>query len=169
MSCPERARKVNLALVDKLQCAVALRGQLGQKRSVGSEFVAGQTGVALGADLPRRQQTPAIGQDPVGALVEGEHVVEVARVDGQFACVGGQLPIAQELGLLSAGQGVRIDHSHLWCEMAEVALHDVQRDAGVEKAGCLGVPETVSALKVHKGSRTVTHVQASGQLGEQVA
>ena len=54
-------------------------------------------------------------------------------------------------------------------QVPEVALHDVQRDAGVEQAGGHGVPESVGAVEVDHGAGAVAHVQPAGQLGQQLA
>ena len=93
------------ALGDELFGAGQLGGELGQERGVGGELVAGQAGIPLAAQLPGRQQAPAVGQDPVGPLVQLEHVVEVTRVGVELAGVGGELAVAQELGLVGGGQG----------------------------------------------------------------
>jgi hypothetical protein len=73
--------KRRAALVDELPGAGHLVLQFGQERRVGGEFVAAEAGDALDAGLAGRQQAPAIGQDPIGAPVQLEHVVEVPRVD----------------------------------------------------------------------------------------
>ena len=52
-------------------------------------------------------------------------------------------------------------------QVPEVALHDVQRDAGVEQGGGLGVAESVGAVEVDQGAGAVADVQPSGQLGQQ--
>ena len=157
------------ALGDELFGAGQLGGELGQERGVGGELVAGQAGIPLAAQLPGRQQAPAVGQDPVGPLVQLEHVVEVTRVGVELAGVGGELAVAQELGLVGGGQGFRVDHRHFRRQVAEVALHHVQRDPGVEQAGGLGMPETVGAVEVDHSAGGVAHVQPPGQLRQQVA
>jgi hypothetical protein len=48
----------------------------------------------------------------------------------------------------------------------EVALHDVDRDAGVEQAGGPGVPESVGPLEVDQPSGVVADIEPPGQLGE---
>ncbi|WSG86444.1 hypothetical protein OIE76_42150 (plasmid) [Streptomyces sp. NBC_01727] len=50
--------------------------------------------------------------------------------------------------------------------MVEVALDDVQWDAGVEESGGLGVPESVGAVEVHQASGLVPDVEAGDELGE---
>src|ERR1700730_7706882 len=50
--------------------------------------------------------------------------------------------------------------------MPEIALHDMQRDAGVEQAGGLGVPEAMGPLKVDRLTGAVSNVQAAGEFTE---
>jgi hypothetical protein len=50
--------------------------------------------------------------------------------------------------------------------MPEVALHDVDRDAGVQQAGGPCVPEPVSPLEVDQPPGAVADVEPPGQLGE---
>jgi hypothetical protein len=80
-----------LAAVNQLAEEIELLLVLGQVRAVGSEFVAGQARVAALAHLAGRQQAPAVGEDPVGALVELQELVEVRRVELELASVGGDL------------------------------------------------------------------------------
>ena len=47
-------------------------------------------------------------------------------------------------------------------EVPEVALHHMQRDAGVQQAGGPGVAETVGAVEVDQGAGAVAHVQPDG-------
>ena len=122
---PGAGRERLAAFVDELQCVVLLGSQLGQEAGVGGELVAGQAGVALVAGLPGRQQTPPIGQDPVGALVELEHVVEVTGVDRQVAAVRGDLAVAQKLPFVRLGEGFGVFHGHRRADVAHVPLHDV--------------------------------------------
>ena len=46
--------------------------------------------------------------------------------------------------------------------MAEVTLHDVQRDAGVQQAGGPGMPETEGALEVHQAADGIADVEPAG-------
>jgi hypothetical protein len=139
-----------LAVIDEVDEAPELVFVLGKEGRVGGELVAGQARVAAFADLPRRQHAVAVGQHPVGALVELEQVVEVARVDGQRAGVGGDLVKAQELALVGGGQRLGVVHRHPRREVPEVALNDMQRDAGVQQRGGAGVPEAVRAAEVDR-------------------
>ena len=101
-----------LPLVDQVQGPVLLLAQLGQERGVSGELVTRQAGVSPVAGLARWQQAPAVGQDPVGPLVQLQHVVEVTGADLKVAGVGGQLAVAQELGFVGFGQGLGIMHRH---------------------------------------------------------
>ena len=93
-----------LRCVDELAEEVELLLVLGEVGAVGGELVAGQARVAAVADLPGREHAPAVGQHPVGALVELEQLVEVARVELELAAVGGDLLEAQELALVGLGR-----------------------------------------------------------------
>ena len=95
-----------LPLADQVHGPVVLLAQLGEEAGVGGELVAGQAGVAPVAGLAGWQQAPSVGQDPVGPLVQLQHVVEVAGADLELAAVGGELPVAQELGFVGLGQGL---------------------------------------------------------------
>ena len=50
--------------------------------------------------------------------------------------------------------------------MSEVALHDVDRHAGIQQAGGPGVPEPVGPPEVDLPSGAVADIQPPGQLGE---
>ena len=50
--------------------------------------------------------------------------------------------------------------------MPEVALHDVDRDAGIEQAGGPGVPEPVGPLEVDQPAGAVADAEPPGQLGQ---
>ena len=50
--------------------------------------------------------------------------------------------------------------------MPELALHDVQRDAGVEQARRAGVPEAMGAAKVDRAPLVVAQVQPAHQLAQ---
>jgi hypothetical protein len=52
--------------------------------------------------------------------------------------------------------------------VAEVALHDVQWDVGIQQARGPGMPETVGALEVLQGASGIADVEPAGQLAEQV-
>src|SRR5664280_3819963 len=84
-------------VLDELLGAQLLGGQFGQGGRVGGELLAGQARVALVAALPGWQQAPAVGQDPVGALVQFEPVIQVPQVDLEVAGICGDLAVAQEL------------------------------------------------------------------------
>jgi hypothetical protein len=141
--------------------------QFRQKCRVCGELVTGQAGVALDANLARGQETPAVRQDPVGAPVQLEHVVEVPWVDLEVAPIGGDFAVAQKLGLGGGGQRLRVSHGHGRRQVPEVTLHDVQRDTSVEQVGGDRMPESVGAVEVDHGADVVPHVQAGGQLGQQ--
>src|SRR5574337_914977 len=79
------------AFHNELAGAGLLGLQLGQERRVGRELVAGQARIALLTQLARRQQAPAVGQDPIGAFVQLQHVVDLARIARQVTRVGGDL------------------------------------------------------------------------------
>jgi hypothetical protein len=83
-----------------------LGSQFREERRIGREIPAGQTGISAVTRLPGRQQAPAVGQDAVGALVQLQHVVEVPGARLQVTGVGGDLPVAEELGLVRFGQGL---------------------------------------------------------------
>jgi hypothetical protein len=114
-----------VGVVDELSGAGPLGAQLGQKCRVGGELIAGQAGVSLVAGLAGRQQAPAVGQDPVGAPVQREHVVEVVWVDLEVPGVGGDLAVAQELSLGGGLQRPCVGHAHGGRQVPEVALQDV--------------------------------------------
>ncbi len=149
-----------------LPSSCPVRALNGQESGVGGELVTRQAGIPLAADLAGGQQAPAVGQDPIGAFVQLEHGVKITWVGLEVAGVGGELAVAQELGLVGGRQGFRIDHGHFRRQVAEVALHYVQRHSGVQQAGGPGMPETVSAVEVHQGAGSVAHVQAAGKLIE---
>ena len=71
--------------VDDLKQPGKLTLVLVEVGAVGGELVAGQARVAAVAALAGRQQAISVPEDPVSALVELEHLVEIARVDIQLA------------------------------------------------------------------------------------
>ncbi len=150
------------SLVDELVGAGQLGFQLGQEGRVGGELVAGQAGVALGADLTGRQQAPTVGQDPVGAPVQLEHVVEVARVDLEVARVGGDLAVAQELGLGGGLQGLRVGHASWSASDARGSAAPRATGRRRSAVGGHGVAESVGAVEVDQGAGAVAHVQPDG-------
>jgi hypothetical protein len=79
-----------------------------------------------------------VGQDPVGALVQLQHVVEVFGVQRGFAAVAGELAVAQELGLGGLRQRLGVGHRHRRGQVPQPALDHVQRDACVQQAGRRG-------------------------------
>ena len=126
------------AIVAELAGAGLLGLQLGEERGVGGEFVAGQAGVPLLAQLPWGQQAPSVGQDSVGALIQLQHVVDLARITGQLTRVGGDLAVAQKFPLVGRGEGFGVLHGHGRREWPDVALHDMQRHACIQQTGRLG-------------------------------
>ena len=66
-----------LALVDESDGGGVLLVEHVEVGRVGDEQIAGEACVAFVADVSGWEQTPAVGQDPVGALVELHQVVEV--------------------------------------------------------------------------------------------
>jgi hypothetical protein len=80
--------------------------------AVGGELVAGQARVPALAHLPWWEQAPAIGEDPIGALVELEQLVEVGRGELELAAVGRDLLEAQELALLGLVADLDVAHRH---------------------------------------------------------
>ena len=153
-----------LAALDEVNEAAELLLVLVYEAGVGGELVAGQARVAAFADLPGRKHAVAVGQHPVSALVELEEVVEVARVDGECAGVGGDLGKAQELALVGSGQRLGVMHRHPRRQVPEIALHDVQRNAGVEQAGRAGVTEAMGAAKVDRAALVIAQVQPATSL-----
>ena len=101
-----------LARVDELGEEVELLLVLDEVGAVGGELVAGQAGVSAVADLSGREQAPAVGEDPVGALVELQQLVEIRRVELELAAVGGDLLEAQELALLGLVADLDLAHRH---------------------------------------------------------
>lgn len=155
-----------LTVLDEVDQAPELVFVLGQEGGVGGELVAGQTRVAAFADLPRGQHAVAVGQHPIGALIELEQVVEIARVDSELARVGGDLVKAQELALVGGGQRLGVVHRHLRREVPEVALDDLQRNAGVEQAGGAGVADAMGAAKVDRAALVVAQIEPADEPAE---
>jgi hypothetical protein len=58
----------------------------------------------LHTNLARGQQTPAVGQDPVCAPVQLEHVVEVSWVDLEFAGVNRTAEAGDYTGVRAGGR-----------------------------------------------------------------
>lgn len=110
--CSGAGRERGLPGFDERTGALVLVFQFGQERGVGGELVAGQAGVAFAAYLPGWEQAVAVGEHPVGALVELQQVVEVFGVEVEFAGVGGQLPVPQELRFGGGLQRLRVVHCH---------------------------------------------------------
>ena len=115
---------------------------------VGDEYRAGQAGVALVAGLQRRQQAPAVGQEPVGPVEQVQAVVVLA---GELdpGAVGPELGGGQErlLGVfLALGDVV---HRHGGGGVPGVALQDVDRQAEFGQPGQLGVSEPVGVAQSH--------------------
>ncbi len=119
--------------------------------------------------MPWRQQAPPVGQHPVGAAVQLEHVVKVPGVGLDRAGVGGELAEPQELGLGRLGQGLGIMHGHGGRQVPEVTLHHVDRHPGVEQAGGGGMPEAVGAVEIDQRAGVVADPEAGGQPGQQAA
>jgi hypothetical protein len=119
---PVLAWKACFALLDQRSELCELLRVLGEVGAVGDELVAGQAGVAALARLAGRQHAEPIGKHAVGALVELERVVEVARVDLQFAGVGGDLAVAQELALVGLAHGLGVVHRHPRRRLSNVGL-----------------------------------------------
>jgi len=63
-----------------------------------------------------------VGQDSVGMPVQLEHVVEVAGVDLDLTPIGGDLAVAQKLGLGGGLQGLRLGHAHGRPEMFDMRV-----------------------------------------------
>ena len=142
--------------------------QFGQEAGVGDELVAGQAGVPAVAALPGRQGAVAVGQDPVGTLVQLQHVVEVFGVQRGLAAVAGEFAVAQELGFGGLSQRLGVGHRHRRGQVPQPALHHVQRDPRVQQAGRRGVPEGMGPLQVDDPAVAITDPRTRRQLGEQL-
>ena len=113
---------------------------------VGDEDRAGQARVSLAAGLQRRQQAPAVGQDPVGA-VEQVHAVVVLAGELHPGAVGPQLDGGQErlLGVFfPLGDVV---HGHRRAGVPGIALQDVDGQAELGEPGQSGVAEPVGVAE----------------------
>ena len=71
--------------------------------------------------------TNPVDQDVKVPLETAQLTVTGVSLPGAVVSVGGDLAVAQELGLRSGLQGLRINQAHRRREMTEIALHDMQR------------------------------------------
>ena len=155
--CWARRRSISASVSDSWSF------ELWQVAGVGREVVAGQARVAALAALERRQQAHPVGQDPVGVTGELDHLVDVGRVKIKLAAVRAELLEAQKLPLVRLWQRVGVAHRHLRGEVAEIALHDVDRHAAVEQLGRPGVAHPVRALKVDQPPVRVADLKLVGK------
>ena len=98
------------------------------------------------ARLQGRQQAPAVGQEPVGAVEQVQGVVVLAG-EADAGAVGLELDGGQErlLGVLfPAGDVV---HGHGRRRVPGIALQDVDGQAELGELGQLGVPEPVGVAE----------------------
>ena len=126
---------------------------------VGGEDRAGQAGVALVAGLQRRQQAPAVREQPVGAVEQVQDVVVLAG-DRDLGAVGPELGGGQER-LLGVFLAVRdVVHGHRRAGVPGIALQDVDRQAELGEAGQPGMTEPVGVAEPDRPSVAV------GDLGD---
>ena len=95
---------------------------------VGDEDRAGEARVSLAAGLQRREQAPAVGQDPVGAA-EQVHGVVVLAGEGDAGAVGFQLDGGQECLLGVFFPLGDVVHGHRRGGVPGIALQDVDGQA----------------------------------------
>jgi hypothetical protein len=132
---------------------------------VGDEDRAGQAGVALVAGLQGRQQAPAVGKEPVGAVEQVQAVVVFAG-EAHPGAVGLELDGGQErlLGVLLAFGDVV--HGHGRGGVSGIALQDVDRQPEFGKTGQLGVPESVGMAEPDRSALAVGDLQQVAELAQ---